>query len=161
MTHSKGRKRSKSKTGDRTSDGKFRPGHSIKSPGNPRLKRLAKYQAAVRNAVTPESLEQVLAKVLELANEGDMLAAKVILDRTLGKVQRLPFTDSMGAVELPIVATAADAIQASNAIFVALNEGRISTDDASRLAQIVELARRTVETQDLANRIESLELERG
>lgn len=159
----KGRKRKTDSTGssdvsaNRRPDGRFGPANNANPSGNPHLKRLAAYQQAVKNAVSPAALEKVLSKIVKLAQGGDMLAAKVLLDRTLGKVRTSPRTDQLGQVELPAIAKSEDAVTATNEILKGLAEGRIDAETANRLASIVELARRTIETQELAQRVESIE----
>jgi hypothetical protein len=140
-------------------------GHFVKGncggPGNPNIVRLAEYRAAMREAVTPTQLRAVLRKLVSKAKGGDVLAAKVLLDRTLGKATAAPATDDAAKVDLPTLATTADTVAASNAILQALGEGRLSAEDAARYATIVELARRTLETHDLAERLAALEREAG
>ena len=128
-------------------------------PGNPQLQQLAEYKRVVREAVTPKQLIAVLRTLLEKARGGDILAAKILLDRTLGKVQASPAVADAAAVELPTMANTADVVTASNAILKALGEGRLTPDAAAKYATIVELARRTLETFDLAERLAVLEQE--
>ena len=59
------------------------------------------------------------------------------------------------------LAATADTVAASDAILQALAEGRLSPDAAAKYASIVELARRTLETHDLAERLAALEREAG
>ncbi len=144
---------------NRRSNGTFGPGNKANPMGNPQIRRLAEYQDAVRNAVSPKRLHTILVRLTKLAEEGDVLAAKVLLDRTLGKVKAVPDIEALGAVEIPMIECAADAVNASNAILTSLNAGKISADDANRLSNIVELARRTIETHSLAERVVALENE--
>lgn len=128
-------------------------------PGNPQLQQLAAYKEVVRAAVTPKQLIAVLRKMLEKARGGDVLAAKVLLDRTLGKVQASSDGADVAAVELPTLANAADAVAASSVILRALGRGQITPDAAVKYSTVVELARRTLETHDLAERLAVLEKE--
>lgn len=145
---------------NRMPNGKFAPGNNANPNGNPQLRRLAEYQHIVRETVTPSRLQRVLLRLLKLAEGGDMLAAKVLLDRALGKATAAPKLGEVLAVELPTLATTGDTVKASNAILRALSEGRLSPDDGAKLASIVELARRTIETHDLSERLAALERER-
>jgi hypothetical protein len=54
-------------------------------PGNPSVRRLGDLQAAVRDAVTPEKLREVLDKLQSMAMEGDVSAARLWLERVLGR----------------------------------------------------------------------------
>jgi hypothetical protein len=60
----------------------------------------------------------VLNKIVKLAETGDMLAAKVLLDRCLGKASTAPASTDKANFELPTVATAKDAVTATNAIML-------------------------------------------
>lgn len=128
-------------------------------PGNPQLQQLAEYKRVVREAVTPSQLIAVLRKLLEKAKKGDAFAAKILLDRTLGKVTAAPAGTEMAAVELPTMANTADVVAASNCILQALGEGRLTPDAAAKYGVIVELTRRSLETYDLAARLAVLEKE--
>ena len=71
---------------ERDSSGRFLPGWKG-GPGNPRLQQMAEYRAAVRRAVSVGDIEEIMKKLVTLALDGDIPAAKEVLDRTLGKVQ--------------------------------------------------------------------------
>ncbi len=58
------------------------------------------------------------------------------------------------------LATAADVATAANALLRALAAGDITPQDAQRVASVLELARRAVETEDLERRIVELERRR-
>lgn len=79
--------------GKRDRFGRFQPGNPG-GPGNPNLSRQGELQAAVRTAITPQELGQVLRKLLALALEGDTTAARILLDRVLGRVAEAPTADT-------------------------------------------------------------------
>ena len=128
-------------------------------PGNPYVRRLAEYRKAINDAVTPEDIRYIVKKIVVLAKSGSLVAAKELLDRAIGRAAPCPSNAESFGFELPTLATTADTVAASNAILKAMSEGRITTDDAAKMAGIVELARRTLETHDLARRLETLENE--
>ncbi|MBL8763614.1 MAG: hypothetical protein JNM07_05035 [Phycisphaerae bacterium] len=143
----------------RLKNGRFGPGNKAGvGHGNPWMKYQKVLAQTVHNTVPPERLARVLRTLATLAEKGDVQAAKVLLDRVLGKAK------SMGAdlegFEMPAVATPKDAVRASSAILQAVSEGRIGTDDAAKLAAVVELARRSIETHELAERVAALEARR-
>ena len=68
----------------RRPDGKFGPGNRA-GRGNPHAKRAQKLRSAVLYAVKPNDIKQVIEKLVELAKDGDINAAKLLFDRALGK----------------------------------------------------------------------------
>lgn len=149
-------KREKAKP-ERRADGKFLPGHSIKSPGNPHHQRICEYRNAIKSAITEDDLRQVFATLKKLALRGDIDAIRELLNRTLGKAR---IADTMlSDIELPEITNTRDTVKASNAIIAAVRSGKLSTDDAAKLGALVELTRRTLETNELAERLAALEKE--
>jgi len=69
------------------SNGKFKAGNKG-GDGNPQIKRVAEYNAAIRKSVKQKDLVDIFKKLLALAKGGDIAATKIILDRCLGKVAR-------------------------------------------------------------------------
>lgn len=53
--------------------------------GNPYAKKTAELRAALYATVTPDDIKAVVAKLIILAKEGDVVAIRELLDRTLGK----------------------------------------------------------------------------
>lgn len=147
-------KRDKRKS-DRGPGGKFLKGHSVKSPGNPNFNKIAEYRRIIQAAVTPEDLRRVMLKLKRLALDGDMDAIRELLTRMVGKATAAPAHAE--AVDLPELTSPKDTIKAANAIVRAMSDGSLSSDDGAKLAAIVELARRSMETNELAERIAALE----
>ena len=84
----------------RAGNGRFLVGNPG-GPGNPRLRRLAAAQDAVRRATRPADVRAVLDKLRDLALAGDTTAARLWLDRTLGRVESLPVELLPGSAPLP------------------------------------------------------------
>lgn len=145
-----------SKRAERQPDGKFLPGHGVRSPGNPHTQRICEYRNAIKAAVTEEDLHRVFTVLKRLALRGDIDAIRELLNRTLGKAR---VSESLTDIDLPELASTKDAVMASNAILAAVRSGRLGTDDAAKLAALVELTRRTLETDQLAERLAVLERE--
>lgn len=135
--------------------GGFAPGNKC-GKGNPHLARLAAYRQMVNKTLTPKRLRKVLLKLYSLAREGDMLAVKEVLYRTIGKVKSMD-AETAARIELPELTNAKDTVKASNAILRAMTDGRLTPDDGAKLAAIVDLARRSLETNELAERLGALE----
>jgi hypothetical protein len=141
----------------RLSNGKFAEGNPG-GPGNPHAIKIATYTAALKHAVSEEELRQVFVTLKKLALRGDTHAIRELLNRTLGKAR---VADSLADVELPEMTSTKDMVKASNAIIAAVRKGKLGTDDAAKLASLVELARRSIETDQLAERLAQLEQEIG
>jgi hypothetical protein len=142
---------------DRGPNGQLLPGHGVKSPGNPYFNKLAEYRNLVATAVSAEDLVRVLDKLKRLALKGDMHAIRELLNRTMGKAR--PADPELAEVAIPEMASSADTVKAANAILAAVRSGKLSTDDAAKLGGLVDLARRSIETNELANRLTKLEQE--
>ncbi len=55
-------------------------------PGNPQIAQVARYKKAIWEAVSTEDVQRVIRAMVDKAiNEGDVAAAKVVLERTAGK----------------------------------------------------------------------------
>jgi hypothetical protein len=135
-------------------NGRFGSGNRF-GKGNPRLTQYFKLRAAIDRAVTPTRLKKIVSKLADLAENGDTNAAKIILDRCLGRVPVA--TTESATVTLPKLTDAASCVEAMNIIFAALGQGGVSIEEARDLAALVEQARKSVETLDIASRLADLE----
>ncbi len=63
--------------------GRFKPGNSI-GQGNPHAAHVARLRSALLEAVKPKDLKAIVATLCRLAREGDVSAAKLLMDRLLG-----------------------------------------------------------------------------
>lgn len=79
--------------GDRDgATGQFLPGHRLPGPGNPHAKQTAELREAMLAAVTAGDVKAIIKKMITRAKQGDMIAAKLILDRVFGRpTQSLTF----------------------------------------------------------------------
>ena len=66
--------------------GRFQKGNAG-GPGNPHAAAVAGLRSALLGAVGTSEIEAVIKKLVELATEGNVAAAREVLDRTLGRVQ--------------------------------------------------------------------------
>jgi hypothetical protein len=64
--------------------GRFLPGNPG-GPGNPYAARVATYRAALLEAVTPGDLAAIARTLVQAARSGDVAAAKIVFERTLGR----------------------------------------------------------------------------
>lgn len=126
-------------------------------PGNPAVRRIGEAQEAIRRAVTPIDIGSVLAKLRDQALAGDVAAAKVFLDRTLGKATR---PTGAFAVELPEINDAASAAAAMRSILAALAKGDLDPEAAGRALGLVRSISDALVLAGIESRIEAIEQER-
>ncbi len=144
---------SKRENGGRDKRGRFVTG-CAGCPGNPHLKHLASLQNAVREAVTPEALGRVLRKLVTLAQAGDVHAARVLLDRCLGK----PNPEARHiAFELPSLGSSSDILAAFVAVAQRVASGQLAVDDASQIGRLLEGVTKAREATEVEERIAALE----
>lgn len=54
-------------------------------PGNPQIAQVARYRKAIWDAVSTQDVQDVIRAMVTNAKNGDVAAAKVVLERTAGK----------------------------------------------------------------------------
>jgi hypothetical protein len=54
-------------------------------PGNPFARRVAALRQTLLDAVTPEDLQAIVARLVEAARQSDVAAARLVLSYTVGK----------------------------------------------------------------------------
>lgn len=64
--------------------GKFKLGNPG-GPGNPHMRRVHEIRNKLMSCVTDEDLEEIAAALIAKAKAGDVIAAREILDRIMGK----------------------------------------------------------------------------
>ena len=70
--------------GDRDSQGRFAKGNSG-GPGNPYGRSVAKWRELFQEAVTDQDFREIIAAMVQKAKEGDMVAAREVLNRLAGR----------------------------------------------------------------------------
>ncbi len=103
--------------GIHASNGKFAPGNPG-GPGNPHAGQVARLRSVLLDTVTEGDIRAIVGKLVEMATGGDIKAAELLLNRTLGKVDSGPSV----------------AVQVNNS-------GQTSPHDPGRVARIVEQIR--------------------
>ena len=96
----------------------------------------------------------LVRKALELAMAGDERCLLFCLDRAFPK--RRPFD-----FKLPSVNNVRDIPVAIAAITTAVNDGKLTSEDAAQLAHLLDSYASALKTHDLAVRLEALEAEIG
>ena len=132
----------------------FKPGTS----GNPRGKPAGTRSKATTLllALMEGDAHKITQAVIDAAKSGDLIAAKIILDRLIPPAKERPIS-----VDLPDTTTPEGVSSAQSAILQAVAIGDLLPGEASTLSAIVESKRRAIETQDLADRIAQLENAKG
>lgn len=82
----------------RTSGGRFAKGNAG-GPGNPFAKRAGALRSALYDAVSEDDLRAVIEKMVEAAKDGDMPAARELLNRLLGKPEPTDILERLETIE--------------------------------------------------------------
>ena len=65
-------------------NGRFQVGNPG-GPGNPHARAVGRLRSAMLGAVTDEDIKAICARLVAMAREGNVAAAREVLDRCLGK----------------------------------------------------------------------------
>lgn len=125
--------------------GQFKPGTSGNPEGRPRSDN-----AALR-AQLAKGAEDVLKAILTAATQGDMQAAKIVIDRILP-----PIKAAAQPVRLDLPDTASP-LDTARAIITATASGAMPPDIAAQLVAAVGTFCRIEDVEDLRERIDALE----
>jgi hypothetical protein len=103
-----------------------------------------------------EGIEEVIRKVAEVAKEGNMRAASILLARTWPRGRGRPVV-----LDLPPVETAGAIVQAHAAVVAQMAAGEITPEEASSVGDVLENQRRAIETEVHEQRIQALKAARA
>jgi hypothetical protein len=122
--------------------------------GNPngRKKGTRNQVTVLAEKLMNDDAEAIVRAVLGAAREGDMTAAKIVLDRIAPIRKGRPLTFVM-----PSISTAADVTKALAAVAKLMAAGDLTPEEASSVVAVIEGARKAIETEDLERRIVALE----
>lgn len=137
-------------TGEIQGKGRFKKGES----GNPRGKpKGAKHKASLlAEKLFENDIEMVCNQVISQAKEGNLQAAKIILDRLLP-----PRKDRLINIKLPLIKDSSDALEALRIICFAVGNGEITPLDGEALSKIVEIQTKNMELYDFEKRLQAIE----
>jgi hypothetical protein len=124
----------------------FKPGNSGRPPGSKNkitqmVEQLAEGQA-----------EQLIQKVLELAQAGDVACLRMILDRLWPLRKGQPVN-----VVMPPINTPQEVVSAIASIWTGIRDGRLTPEEASALSIVVDRSVQAIELHDITRRIAALE----
>lgn len=133
---------------ERTVDGRFLPGHSVRSGGMvggaSRAERIAAY-------VEPH-IKDVLDKAIELAKKGDPQSMRLILERFAPLAKQ-----DAERVSIPGFAAATTLEEKANAVIAAAAEGHISAEAAQKLLGVLRDYASTITATDHERRLKAIE----
>lgn len=92
-----------------------------------------------------------MKKAIAMAKAGEPVALRLCIERIL------PRRANVVELVLPLIRKANDVADACAAVIEAAGAGRITLAEAKEFMQLLEVQRRSIETHDLAVRIEVLE----
>ena len=139
------------KTGESRNDGRWQKGQSGNPRGKPKGWRSA--VATLLDAAAMEDAPAVYAAIRAAATGGDMRAADILMSRWWPLIKRT----SLDLAEMPEIRTARDALDAATHIMACAARNEISAEQADIAMRLIETARKTIETADLAERLAALE----
>ena len=96
--------------------------------------------------------EQLVQKVLQLANAGDVTCLRMMLDRFWPPRKGQPVS-----FDMPPLNSTKDLLAAIASIWTAIGEGRLTPDEAGALSIVIDRTIQAIELHDLAKRIAALE----
>jgi len=142
--------------GDRDDRGRFAAGN----PGGPKgpRRRASDLRRAAEEAISPDHVQALMRKATRMGLEGNLSAARLVLDRACGRAaeaapepEPLPFT-------LPRLRTAEDCGKALERLVQGICHGTIEREVAQTLISAVQARLKSIETVEFEKRIEGLEL---
>src|SRR6516162_6831432 len=128
----------------------FQKGQSGNPAGRPR--GIVNRATALAQTLLSERAEGIARKVIELAEEGDMAAIRVCMDRLVPPIKHQPV-----AVELPPLEKAADSVEAVASIAAAVAAGDLTAAEAAELAKVVDVYVGALASQGFEERLSALE----
>jgi hypothetical protein len=138
----------------RLADGTFAPGNAIGARGRPQG---SKHKATLAvEALLDGEIETITRKVVEKAKEGDLLAARLCLERVMP-----PAKSRRVNLDLPKIETPQDLVVALAEVIDAMGAGEIALDEAAVVAGVLEAKRKAIETVELERRLAALEQRSG
>jgi hypothetical protein len=125
------------------------------APGNPGRPAGSRNKATrmLEQKVADEA-NNLLGKLIELGLGGDVKSIQYCLDHLWTKPKGRPIE-----FQLPAINTAHDVLAAMAAISTAINEGNLTPQEADHLARLLQTHAKAIEINDLAGRLEALELQ--
>jgi len=133
---------------------RFQPGQSGNPDGRPKGAR--NKATVMAEKLMADDAEAVTRAIINKAKDGDMQAARIIMDRIAP-----PRKGRTIELELPDMKNATGVAEAQAAVLQAVGDGIVSPDEGKVLADIIEARRKAIETVDHEKRLAVLERARN
>jgi hypothetical protein len=133
---------------------RFKPGQSGNPKGRPKGSRHR--VSLLAEQMVDGAAEEVLAKVISFAKDGDPSCCKLLLDRILPvrKDRPTPFA-------LPPIKSANDLPTAMASITEAVAEGELTLSEAAEASRLIENYARAIEVTEIMQRLDVLERDKA
>ena len=131
---------------------RFQKGESGNPTGRPR--GVLNHATLLAQELLAARVESIAGKLIELAEGGDMRAIRVRMERLMPVIKDQPI-----AVELPPIEKPADSVEAAAAIAAAVAAGELTATEAAKLAKVVEVYVRALDSKGFDERLGKLEKE--
>jgi F0F1-type ATP synthase gamma subunit len=128
----------------------FQKGESGNPAGRPR--GIVNRATALAQTLLSERAEWIARKVIALAEEGDVAAIRVCMERLVPPIKHQPV-----AAELPPLEKAVDSVEAMATIAAAVAAGDLSAAEAAELAKVVNVYLGALASQAFEERLSALE----
>jgi F0F1-type ATP synthase gamma subunit len=128
----------------------FQKGESGNPAGRPR--GIVNRATALAQNLLSERAEGIARKVIALAEEGDMAAIRVCMERLVPPIKHQPV-----AVELPPLENAVDSVEAMARIAAAVAAGDLTAAEAAELATVVNVYVGALASKAFEERLTALE----
>jgi len=128
----------------------FQKGESGNPAGRPRGAR--NRTTMLMQDLLADHAEAIGRKAIALAQEGDIAAIRVCMDR-LAPARK----DEPVAFDLPPLDTAADSVAAAASIVAAVAAGELTPSEAAELAKVIDVYVRALEARGFEDRLAKLE----
>ncbi|MBR0660210.1 hypothetical protein [Neoroseomonas oryzicola] len=131
----------------RTARGQFAAGNA----GRPRGSRHVVLK--MLDTIGEENAQAVWQKALDLAKGGDTTALRLVLERVMPARRMNPVK-----IDLPKIESTGDVVDAMLVVTTAVASGQITPDEGQAVTEILEGARRAIETHQLRQKLLTLNM---
>src|SRR4051812_8090530 len=124
----------------------FKPGNPGRPPGSKN-----KTTAIIEQLVDGQA-EQLVQKVMELAQAGDVSCLRMLLDRICPLRKGQPLN-----IDMPPIKTSQDVLATIASVWTAIGDGRLTPEEANALSVVAERSIQAIQLHDVLKRIDALE----